>query len=409
MSNLLRADTDQMRTTVQALQQGSQALQENYERARQAMSAMQNSPWSGQNRVMAEDYWQAIEARFAPSFETIEDIAQRLLRTAEAYDAAARVFGEGSSVVGGSTAGEVASDGEYIDKRNLGLYEKAILEALKISPDILLLNSHGNALIEAIGHSKFLPLLGFGLDVYQDITAGEYEGDIAKILGVNGVNTAITAAIGMSGIGGAVLLTNGLIQIGGNLRLGVQETVAGLIATDQEMHDLLRADVTRSKDALDRMDVGNITKEFSETIYDVYAQPYVDVGKATFESIQDISRDPSYENIMQTTQALNRVLQENAPEMIANSLCPASGLLRTEGREGLIDTGKAAVNVLDGAVDFVVSDISSSFNQRFASTAKIVDTLPVSDSFKDSVNETAKSIIKQNQNIADGVVNFFKI
>ncbi len=94
MSNLLRADTDQMRATVQKLQQGSQALQESYERARQAMSAMQNSPWSGQNRVMAENYWQTLEARFAPSFETIEDIAQRLLRTAEAYDEAARVFGE---------------------------------------------------------------------------------------------------------------------------------------------------------------------------------------------------------------------------------------------------------------------------------------------------------------------------
>jgi uncharacterized protein YukE len=104
MSSQLRADTDQMRATVQALQQGSQALQESYERARQAMSAMQNSGWSGQNRVMAEDYWQTLETRFAPSFETIVDIAQRLLRTAEAYEEAARAFGEeGSSASGSDT------------------------------------------------------------------------------------------------------------------------------------------------------------------------------------------------------------------------------------------------------------------------------------------------------------------
>lgn len=98
MSSQLRADTDQMRATVQALQQGSQALQESYERARQAMNAMQNSGWSGQNRIMAEDYWQTLETRFAPSFETIVDIAQRLLRTAEAYEEAAQAFGESNGV-----------------------------------------------------------------------------------------------------------------------------------------------------------------------------------------------------------------------------------------------------------------------------------------------------------------------
>ncbi len=118
MSSILRADTDQMRATVQKLQQGSQALQENFERARQAMSAMQNSPWSGQNRVMAENYWQTLQARFAPSFETIEDIASRLLRTAEAYDEAAQVFAEGefkatatAAAHGATTGAESASAG----------------------------------------------------------------------------------------------------------------------------------------------------------------------------------------------------------------------------------------------------------------------------------------------------------
>lgn len=94
MSNFLSADTDQMRATVQTLDQASRSLEANFRQARQAMDAMQSSNWSGRRRVAFEHRWDALNAQFNPLVANLAAMARELQRVAEAYDEAARVFGD---------------------------------------------------------------------------------------------------------------------------------------------------------------------------------------------------------------------------------------------------------------------------------------------------------------------------
>ncbi|PDW01820.1 WXG100 family type VII secretion target [Candidatus Viridilinea mediisalina] len=107
MSSQLRVDTDQMRATIQQFRQSNQMIEDQLAQARQAMSAMQQSQWSGRHRTAAEGAWFAVNSQFAPTQATILDMAQRLQRTADAYEEAARVFGEeGVSGVGNSVVSD---------------------------------------------------------------------------------------------------------------------------------------------------------------------------------------------------------------------------------------------------------------------------------------------------------------
>jgi surface antigen len=104
------ADTAQMHATVAAMRQGSSAIQEAFQQAAQAMQSMQGSRWSGQHRAQAEEFWNRIRSQFGPTIETLDTLAARTERVANALDEAGRVFGgagaPGSSTINGTQGGD---------------------------------------------------------------------------------------------------------------------------------------------------------------------------------------------------------------------------------------------------------------------------------------------------------------
>jgi uncharacterized protein YukE len=101
------ADTAQMRSTIAALRQGANSLQEAFQQANQAMQSMQGSRWSGQNRVQAEQRWEQIQAQFTPTIEVLDHLATRTERLADALDEAGQAFGGGT---GNNSEGKTIGD-----------------------------------------------------------------------------------------------------------------------------------------------------------------------------------------------------------------------------------------------------------------------------------------------------------
>lgn len=89
---LVGADIDQLHATIAAFRRGSAELNGAFQRALQAMQAMQNSPWSGQHRQQAEAVWERIQVQFTPTLNALEDLTARTERFASNLTEAGRSF-----------------------------------------------------------------------------------------------------------------------------------------------------------------------------------------------------------------------------------------------------------------------------------------------------------------------------
>lgn len=89
---LVGADIDQLHATIAAFRRGSAELNDVFQRALQAMQAMQNSPWSGQHRQQAEAVWERIQVQFTPTLNALEDLTARTERFASNLIEAGRSF-----------------------------------------------------------------------------------------------------------------------------------------------------------------------------------------------------------------------------------------------------------------------------------------------------------------------------
>ena len=121
------------------------------------------------------------------------------------------------------------------------------------------------------------------------------------------------------------------------------------------------------------------------------------------------------QNIDETLQKVERILVIGSWlatlfvtfMLVADVFLPGSRiLLDPRGQQGLLDTGKAALNVVDGIVDYTVSRLTSTPNQTVAVVSKAINQLPVDNNLKDAVNEAAKDCIRVGQWVSDGIVNF---
>jgi len=200
-----------------------------------------------------------------------------------------------------------------------------------------------------------LTVIGLGLSIWQDVAEGEYEGDIAKIVGVNILDTALTAGIAATQVGAVVLLVNSVIQVTGNLQVAVQRAVAPLLSQDRQIQDHLREDADRAEDALEKADLGKVTKELSETVYDVYIGSQLEKAALIRDALEEARRDPSYENLLRLTRTTGGIALEQMRILYTVIIFGPMSLLVTtpEGRQGLSDVGRAAVNVFTGLVTFV--------------------------------------------------------
>jgi len=252
-------------------------------------------------------------------------------------------------------------------------------------------------------------IVSFILDVSEDVHKGEYDGDAPKIVGVNAISTGAELGIASTGYGAIVLLVNAAIQIVGNLQVGVQHTLAALVGGDHETTDLLLEDANRVEDAVGRMDLTNVIKELGEIAYDVYGVPYVSVGKALVGAIQQVWAQQDLNTLLSACQSVLEVQEKYGTDFILMVISPAV-LLWTHRDilgEGLLDAGKATLNVVDGAVDWWLSSGFSFIDATMVITNQTVRSLPVSADFKSAVDSTLKYWLQRSQDNAEWVVKLW--
>ncbi len=249
-------------------------------------------------------------------------------------------------------------------------------------------------------------LFGF----FQDLSKSTYGGDILKAGGVNTIDSLIQFAITKAHPAGAItMLVNSAVQVGGDLQVGVQRTLADLLATDDNMRTLLRSDAARVDAAADRANLGNITKELSEAIYETYANGIggvVEVGGAYIDGFKKVLDNPSYQTMIDVSESINEVSQKRMWDILGLS---GGVLLSPSGLRNLKEAGVATINVVDGLVDWNVATSTSFGNQAANLTSRLIDSLPISEQTKHAVDEAARQSIKQNQARTDDFINFVNL
>lgn len=187
----------------------------------------------------------------------------------------------------------------------------------------------------------------------EDIIKGTYENEW-KALGVNTVDGLLNLGLSYNPYVGAALLVNGGIQIGGNALLGLERVTGDFIAADDVTRAFLLEQSDLKAESLEKMDLGNITKSFSESICDGF-------------------------------------------------------LFTNEGRDGLVNTAKSTVNVLDGAVEFVDNTIVSQSSMAVAFTDRVIQSTDfLSDDIKKASADLAHNWLGGVTDYMDEINNVFE-
>lgn len=188
----------------------------------------------------------------------------------------------------------------------------------------------------------------------EDIYDGTYGDNILKAIGVNVLDTGMNALLSSNPYTGAALLVNGAVQLGGNLDVGLEKIASDFIAADDGTRKLLLDQIEYKADALDKADLGNITKSLSESICDGF-------------------------------------------------------IFTDSGRNDLVNTGKSVFNVFDGATELVVSHIVlQPANFSVALLDRTVQALPVSDGLKHASTMATHDTLEIGQDLMEGFVNLFE-
>ena len=255
-----------------------------------------------------------------------------------------------------------------------------------------------------------------GLDAvlgsYTDWEDKKYDGDLAKIIGVNSTNALINFGIASTGYGAIALAANAGIQLGTTAQVAVQHKIADMIAREEVTRKLLHDDAERVEKSAKQMDLNNITKEFSETVYDVYAAPYVETFRASKDELQQLWKEPSWKNLVALNTAVNEAFPPEKRVQYASAvLVPATALLTSpKMREGVIDTIQATVNVVTGIPSWSINTGSSITNIRIAQSMNVVNDIPLlPDSWKQTFNTSAKKVMGWNSGAARKISSWLDI
>jgi len=257
-------------------------------------------------------------------------------------------------------------------------------------------------------------VVGVVLDVFEDINKGKYDSDIVKIVGVDTTNAGIQLGIAGTGVGAIVLLVNTGVQIVGSLQAAVQHTMADIMSVDLQTRSILLDDANRIENAVDRMDLTNITKEVSEVVYDIYLAPYADLGKVEVRAIQQVWSQPSFSILMKASEGVLEAAKKDLPTIALNALSPISALMRTpENRaivgQGALDAVKVTGNILDGALDWYLSTGFSTVNLAIVAADRAIIAVPVPADLKIAVDNTLREWLQRSQDNARWFVNLIKI
>ena len=191
-------------------------------------------------------------------------------------------------------------------------------------------------------------------DITEDIHDGRYGGDLIKIVGSNVVELGVEKALVYLVPGTkVVLLGNAVVQIGGDLQIGVQRTISGLVATDHNMQNILLADAANVEAAVDKMDIPNIFDSIGGTVVEL-GENVVELNTINLQSMNALL-DGDMEVLADSLQTFSQHEQE---------------IFRDLGG-GLLETGRSALNVIDGAADYIDATQASVSNIAIAGGAKM--------------------------------------
>jgi WXG100 family type VII secretion target len=195
--------------------------------------------------------------------------------------------------------------------------------------------------------------VGVFFGTFDDVINNTYDSDL-EAGGVNLINGLVTIAISKNSYGLLALGISGAVQIGGNLMLGLDRLQNDFFSADNVTRELMLNQSSIKSESLDKMDLGNITKSFSESICDGF-------------------------------------------------------LFTDKGREGMLNTAKSAVGVVDGIVEFRVNDSFSSISKTVMFTDRAIQESPF---LSEKIKVASTSISHQALNIVSDkmrrVVNIFE-
>lgn len=255
-------------------------------------------------------------------------------------------------------------------------------------------------------------LFGF----FNDVQQGTYGDDYLKAFGVNGMDSLIQFALaeGVPYVGVA-LLVNSAVQLGGTIEVGIRRTLTDLFAVDAEMGAMLHHDADQMGAALDKMDLGNISKEFSEAIYDTGARRMGilrDISRASATGMLALAQDPSFHTLSRVGSSLAQAVDGHGADLFYMTNPMLAFVPSGSGNDwqNLLDVGKASVNVLDGLADWGMAATAYNVHMGVNSLAQWANSSPyVPDALKAAVTQGAKDMVQAQQKQADwliGLIDF---
>jgi WXG100 family type VII secretion target len=243
--------------------------------------------------------------------------------------------------------------------------------------------------------AKFLRSARFGgylafadalITAHEDFQRRAYNGDVGKILVVNGVSGLVNFGVGLTGYGTVALVLNEINQQLGSVESGAMRWGAEKFAVDAAMQQRLMRDADSIAAAHKKVDLQNINRELGEAVNDGYREllsPHFVMGQKYWEGIQKVQRDPSFATLNQTCQEISQYQRENAPALISSGLkltVGLSALVTTDaGRSNLMDMAKATGNVLDGAVDSAAIRVHYAVNMAANASLHYANSVPASN------------------------------
>lgn len=275
------------------------------------------------------------------------------------------------------------------------------------------------------GFDKFLGSRWFegglvGVDAtfgfFEDLQQGTYGNDYLKAGGVNTIDSLIQLAISKAHPYAMVaLLVNSAVQVGGNMEVGIRRTLADLFAVDAEMGAMLRHDADQMDAALNKMDLGNITKEFSEVVYETGARRLgilSELSRVSGNGMLALAQDPSFHTLSRVGSSLAQAVDGHGADLFYMTNPMLAFLPSGSGNDwqNLFDVGKASANVLDGLADWGIASAASNAHMGVNSLAQWANSSPfVPDALKSAVTEGAKDMVRAQQKQADwliGLIDF---
>lgn len=215
--------------------------------------------------------------------------------------------------------------------------------------------------------------VGVGLGIAVDVlTAERIDEETISVAVIRNVGEhALGAAVPVVG---GVLIGNAAVQLVGAGVVAGSRAVTPALATSQAMAEDLNTSSERLEAAFKRVDLGRITKDISEIVYDVTFAP-------RFEAIKAAWQEPNLKNLGWAFAVLNPMTPV---------LTPASA------QETWQDVKKLGLDVFDfvqGIPDLNQLAFSHTATFGLATVSKVFSALPVPGEQKDQVNQFSEYLI----------------